>query len=614
MLNTQSANKKKLKILFLPAWYPSKENHVAGIFIKEHAKAVSLYNDVVVIYGEVYEKKLKKNWQIVSDKTEDGIRTIRIAHKKYPIPRAIYFFIYLWTAGKAFKKLLEEGWKPDIIHVHVYSLGLVGVILGWIYKIPVIITEHSTNIATHSLTFLRRIMAKFVMSKAKIILPVSDDLRQAIEIYYGIKNRFYVIPNVVNLNTFYSLADCRINQEGHHKKRILSVAILKPRKGIPFLLEALSRIKSDRQDFILDIVGDGPSRKEYEELTENLGIKDMVKFHGQKSKEEIVKFMRNCNFFVLPSLYENFGVVYIEAMACGKPVIGTSAGGPKEIITKDVGILVPSKDIDRLKEVINFMLDHYQNYSPEKISQYVKKNFSYEIIGKKLDKIYRNISGEVFEKYSVGNSGYKIKIKNEWRVLDVGSGHNPHPRADVILDKYIQNNRERSGKPIKVIGNQRFVQGDVCRLPFKDKSFDYIIASHIAEHVDDPKAFCQEIIRVGKAGYIETPSKFAEMMLGEIFHKWYVYVKNGILFFEKKSDPNPSFLRLLGNIFYAIYYVNVVREGKPTLRFRNQYLRSISNQLVYYFLRGPWVVLKRITYTCFEWRGEFKHKIINKKQ
>lgn len=74
--------------------------------------------------------------------------------------------------------------------------------------------------------------------------------------------------------------------------------------------------------------------------------------------------MRNCDFFVLSSLYENFRVVYIEAMACGKNLIGTLGWGLKEIINKDGGILVSSKDIEALVSTIEYMLNHYQNYSP----------------------------------------------------------------------------------------------------------------------------------------------------------------------------------------------------------------------------------------------------------
>jgi len=285
---------------------------------------------------------------------------------------------------------MREGWKPDIIHAHVFSAGVPAVILGKIYKIPVVITEHCTNIATHSLKFYDKIRIRFAMNRANFILPVSKDLKNALQNYYNIKSKFIVVPNVVNTDMFYPLKSLgRQNNKKNNRKRMLSVCVLSPRKGIEYLLKSLYQLKQKRQDFILDIVGDGPKRKEYEELTEELNLDKIVKFYGRQP--EIVSFMRNCDFFVLPSLYENFGVVYIEAMACGKPVIGTNAGGPSEIINKETGVLVPPKNIEVLTDTIDYMLDHYQDYSSEKISKYAKKNFSYEVVGKKIDEIYKVI-------------------------------------------------------------------------------------------------------------------------------------------------------------------------------------------------------------------------------
>ena len=86
-------NKKRLKILFIPSWYPSEKYSVAGIFIKEHAKAVLLYNDVVVLYSEGIGHTLKSFYEI-KDNKEDGLRTIRLKYRKSPIPKTSYF-IYL---------------------------------------------------------------------------------------------------------------------------------------------------------------------------------------------------------------------------------------------------------------------------------------------------------------------------------------------------------------------------------------------------------------------------------------------------------------------------------------------------------------------------------------
>ena len=378
------ANKKRLKILFIPAWYPSKQNLVAGVFIKEHAKAVSLYNDVILLYSEGIDHSIK-NFFKIEDNIEDGIRTLRLHYRRSPIPKTTYF-IYLWSIFKGFRKLIHEGWKPDIIHVHVYSAGVPAIILGKIYKIPVVITEHWSGFPRHALRKLEILKARFSMNRAKIILPVSKDLKKAIK-SYGIKNKFEIVPNVVNTEIFYPSS-----QKSNNKiKKMLFVALLSPAKGAPYLLQALAQLKQKRQDFVLDIVGDGPNRDEYEKLSKELGLEEIVKFHGLKTKLEIAEFMRNSDFFVQPSLYETFGVVYIEAMACGKPIIATQLSVLREKINKETGILVPPKDTEALTDAINYMLDHYQEYSPKKISLDVKKNFSYEVVGEKLGKIYHSI-------------------------------------------------------------------------------------------------------------------------------------------------------------------------------------------------------------------------------
>lgn len=377
--------KRRLKILFLPAWYPTKENQAAGVFVKEHAQAVALYNDVTVLYDEGVGKHVNGLYEIVSDKTEDRIRTIRIRHKKSLVPKTSYF-IYLWSIFKAFRKLMREGWRPDIIHAHVYSAGVPAVILGKIYKIPVVITEHWTGFPRRILRTFDILRARFAMNRAKILLPVSQNLKEAIE-SYGIKNRFQIIPNVINMEMFYPPT----SQHRSEKKRILLVALLSPAKGIPYLLQALAQLKENRQDFVLDIVGDGPNRQEYEELTEKLELGEMVKFHGLKSKPEVADYMRHCDFFVQPSLFETFGVTYIEAMACGKPIVATALPVLQEKISEDRGVLVPLKDSNALSEAIDYMLDHYQDYSSKNISKYVKEKFSYEVVGNRLNGVYGSI-------------------------------------------------------------------------------------------------------------------------------------------------------------------------------------------------------------------------------
>lgn len=375
----------RLKVLFIAGWYPRKEKPVAGVFVREHAKAVSLYNNVVVLYARQFDI-FGRSCCKTSDKIEDGIRTIRICYPKIRIPKT-HTIIYVWHVFRAFRRLVKEGWRPDVIHAHVYSSAIPAVIIGKLFKIPVVLTEHSSAFPRKLLPDWQIKRARFAMQRAKIILPVSEALKSSIE-SYGIKNRFQIIPNVVDTNLFHP--NCKIKKDTD-VKRILLVALLTPVKGVPYLFEALSVLRQKRSDFHLDVVGDGPNRTEYEELAVRLGISNKVCFHGVKTKLQVAEFMRKSHFFVLPSLSETFGVVLIEALASGLPVIATNNSGPSEIVSKEVGLLVPPKSADALAEAIECMLEHHQNYSAERITQYAKENFSYEVVGRKLNNIYQEV-------------------------------------------------------------------------------------------------------------------------------------------------------------------------------------------------------------------------------
>ena len=227
------------------------------------------------------------------------------------------------------------------------------------------------------------------MNRAKAVLPVSEYLMRQIE-SYGIRNRFEIVPNVVNTGIFYPPSS--LNEGGRKGiKHLLLAAVLGSPKGIPYLLEALSQLREERQDFILDIVGDGPNRSEYEELTTKLGLDGIVKFHGLKTPEEVAEFMRGCDFYVQPSLWETFGIVYIEAMACGKPVVASKLPALEEIINEDTGILVPPGDVEALKSAIAYMLDNCHSYSAQKLARYARKRFSYETVARMLNEIYEDV-------------------------------------------------------------------------------------------------------------------------------------------------------------------------------------------------------------------------------
>ncbi len=132
------------------------------------------------------------------------------------------------------------------------------------------------------------------------------------------------------------------------------------------------------------------------------------------------------------------------------------------------------------------------------------------------------------------SSRSKLTIPRGAKVLDVGSGHNPHPRANVITDKFTDSNYHRAAD-IKVLKHQRFVEASGESLPFKDKEFDYVICCHVVEHVDDPAVFLNELSRVGKGGYLEAPSLIGEFLIPKESHQWVLLDINEKLIIVNKN-------------------------------------------------------------------------------
>jgi SAM-dependent methyltransferase len=131
-----------------------------------------------------------------------------------------------------------------------------------------------------------------------------------------------------------------------------------------------------------------------------------------------------------------------------------------------------------------------------------------------------------------------IPVDHDALVLDVGSGDKPHWRADVLLDRYIGNEHagQRSGSSAARVDRPLF-DADAAEMPFADKVFDYVICSHVLEHVERPDAVIAELTRVAKAGYIEVPEAASAKIVDFPSHLWWVTLDDGMLVFTAKNEP-----------------------------------------------------------------------------
>lgn len=154
----------------------------------------------------------------------------------------------------------------------------------------------------------------------------------------------------------------------------------------------------------------------------------------------------------------------------------------------------------------------------------------------------------------------RIPVRSSDLVVDIGSGAFPNDRADLLVDMHVSDNVHRNGNEVTFDGRP-FLQADVTRLPFRDRAVDFVIVSHLAEHVDDPSAFCAELTRSCQRGYIETPSPLGDVLLHEDYHLWRVGKRRGELRFVRKGKRGPLAGRA-ADLFYAVYNAGEKREKR----------------------------------------------------
>jgi ubiquinone/menaquinone biosynthesis C-methylase UbiE len=169
-------------------------------------------------------------------------------------------------------------------------------------------------------------------------------------------------------------------------------------------------------------------------------------------------------------------------------------------------------------------------------------------------------------------SRYHLSISKKHRVLEVGGGHNPHKRSNVVVDKHIDSNYHRSGD-VKVLGGQKFIHADGENLPFDNNEFDYVICNQVLEHVEDPVKFLSEQARVAKKGFIEVPSLIGEYLFPKESHKWLILeIDNKLVMIDKKLvDFKPS--HDFGEIF--LHYLPKYSLGYKIMQYTHANIHTI---------------------------------------
>lgn len=383
--------------MVIPSWYPLDQEDNFGIFFREHAIALAKFgHQVGVIYPKRFSIREIKSFLYspkgVQKEIDDGVNTLRSFGISY-IPRFSFLNdrLEFYQGLNLYRQYVADYGKPDIIHVQsMLNAGNLAAFIKKEEKIPFVITEHSSNFGTGRLSTKNLKNSMHIASHADLRFGVSRSLCMELEDLLGIENgRWNEMPNMVEQRFFEELLIK--NQVVKDDFRFLMIASLDKNKRVENAIQAFAHQRLNDRNLSLDIVGDGPDRQELESIAESLGLQSRIRFHGKLSRPEIVNIMQKTDSLVLASQYETFGVVIIEALAMGKPVIATKCGGPESIVREDDGYLVPVDDIDALSDAMYLMIENYNRFDPQNIRSSCKSRYSEGVIISKWTEVYDTV-------------------------------------------------------------------------------------------------------------------------------------------------------------------------------------------------------------------------------
>ena len=304
------------------------------------------------------------------------------------VPHFTFFQEYYYNRflKQLYKSYVKEFGKPDIIHAQQglwAGWGCVNLQKNITEKAPLLITEHSSAIKRRMLSAREENLLRKSYRQADRVVAVSSDLKKSMQELVP-EVEIDVIPNMADLSDFVLQED----PSKRSKNNIITVASLNSNKRIDLLIRAFSESLKHIPELRLTVVGDGPELNNLKELCVNLKISNKVTFAGQLIGKKINELHQTHGIFVSASRVETFGIVLIEAMATGMPVVSTKSGGPEDFVDEINGMLCESGGI---KNAILQVHANYEKYNPVEIRKYVFDNYSYSAVADKIVNYYKSM-------------------------------------------------------------------------------------------------------------------------------------------------------------------------------------------------------------------------------
>ena len=326
-----------------------KDTGGMNVYVLQLARELGRRGHMVDVYTRYHDPR---DPQI--DELEPGVRVIHIKAGPYHKTKETLYEYIPEFLGNVLSFQRAQGVEYDLIHSHYWLSGRVGEVLSDSWSVPHVVTFHTLAKTKRRARAgerepeLRLSVEQRVMGSADaIVVSTAEEREDLARLYRKSPHNVHVVPAGVDTELFrpQNKIEARRALGLTEKKVILYVGRLEPLKGVDILIDAFSRLADLAEARLLIVGGRLGSDRELKRLrsfAEQLGIADRVTFTGAVKQTELPNYYSAADVFALPSYYESFGLVALEAMACGTPVVVSRVGGLKTFVKHgESGYLIP---------------------------------------------------------------------------------------------------------------------------------------------------------------------------------------------------------------------------------------------------------------------------------
>lgn len=350
-----------MKVLAVTNLFPNAKEPGRGIFNKQQFVELATLCELKVVaplpWSPVFVDRVYKDVP-----QEEIIEGISVYHPRYVVTPKVgrrFYGLFFYLGIKKLLRQILQSFDADVIlatwaYPDAYGTSILTEKLGK----PLVIRVHGSDINVFVKSPSRRKMIREGMLRANKTIAVSGGLKRIITEMGVPSDKIALIPNGVDKTRFRKLdkAECRQKlQLGAHDKHILFIGNLVDIKGIEYLIEAVSRLKSTA---VLHIIGEGELKEKLIKLAADLKVQGKITFHGRVKHDQIPVWMNAADVLTLPSLNEGCPNVLLEATACGLPFVASRVGGIPDIAElSPASLMVDAKNAEQLASAIDKLLN-----------------------------------------------------------------------------------------------------------------------------------------------------------------------------------------------------------------------------------------------------------------